>query len=283
MSVTIPPEFTAITEDKQLHKRILREGKGEIPPTGAEVKVHYVGTLFPSGEQFDTSRGRKEPFTFSLGDGSVIKGWEEGVATMRVGELAEFIIAPEYAYGERGSPPKIPANATLKFEIELLDFAQSFDNNPDRIKAAKKYKDQGNAAFKEGDWEGARNAYQKAIDQLDDIWEETDEEKPVILETRVAVLSNMAAVHLKREEYKAAVKSAKEATSRDPKHAKSYYRLAQAQLALGEFDAATEAAQKGLELVPNDPAFKAVLVNIRKQRSDYERKEKAMYANMFQH
>merc|ERR1719456_1417483 len=90
------------------------------PKKGDEVSVHYVGTLESDGSEFDSSRGRGEPFVFTLGRGQVIKGWDLGVATMKKGEKANFTLAPEFAYGEAGSPPKIPENATLKFEVELL-------------------------------------------------------------------------------------------------------------------------------------------------------------------
>ncbi len=74
------------------------------------------------GSVFDSSLDKESPFEFTLGEGSVIKGWDIGVASMKKGEKSEFTLGPKYAYGEAGSPPKIPKNATLVFEIELLDF-----------------------------------------------------------------------------------------------------------------------------------------------------------------
>ena len=90
------------------------------PPLLLQVIVHYTGTL-QDGTQFDSSRGRGE-FKFPLGQGQVIKGWDEGVKTMKKGERAIFTLSSEYAYGEAGSPPKIPQNATLIFDIELLSW-----------------------------------------------------------------------------------------------------------------------------------------------------------------
>uniref|UniRef100_A0A8C7YD59 peptidylprolyl isomerase n=1 Tax=Oryzias sinensis TaxID=183150 RepID=A0A8C7YD59_9TELE len=121
---TIPLEGEDITPKKDggVLKVIKREGTGtEFPMTGDKVFVHYVGTLL-DGTHFDSSRDRGEKFSFELGKGQVIKAWDIGVATMKVGELCQLVCKPEYAYGSAGSPPKIPPNATLVFEVELFDF-----------------------------------------------------------------------------------------------------------------------------------------------------------------
>ncbi|XP_022051004.1 peptidyl-prolyl cis-trans isomerase FKBP1A-like [Acanthochromis polyacanthus] len=102
---------------------VLRPGDGHnYPKKGQTVTVHYVGTL-TNGKKFDSSRDRGDPFEFKLGEGQVIRGWDEGVARMSRGELAKLTCSPDYAYGARGYPPIIPANATLVFEVELLSFA----------------------------------------------------------------------------------------------------------------------------------------------------------------
>lgn len=121
---TIPMEGEDITSKKDggVLKLVKREGTGtELPMIGDKVFVHYVGTLL-DGTHFDSSRDRGEKFSFELGKGQVIKAWDIGVATMKVGELCQLICKPEYAYGSAGSPPKIPPNATLVFEVELFEF-----------------------------------------------------------------------------------------------------------------------------------------------------------------
>lgn len=111
--------YTYMEEVTEFKKEIITEGTGEVAKAGDTVEVHYTGTL-RDGSTFDSSRDRGTPFSFPLGAGMVIKGWDQGVAGMRVGEKAKLTIPPSLGYGERGYPPVIPANATLVFEVELL-------------------------------------------------------------------------------------------------------------------------------------------------------------------
>jgi peptidylprolyl isomerase len=104
---------------KQLVTKDLEEGSGAEAKAGDEITVQYVGVNYKTGKEFDSSWSRNEPFTFTLGEGFVIPGWEEGFEGMKVGGRRELVIPPELGYGSTGSPPAIPPNETLVFVVDL--------------------------------------------------------------------------------------------------------------------------------------------------------------------
>jgi peptidylprolyl isomerase len=105
---------------KKLETKELRQGDGAEAKSGDYVTVHYVGVGYDSKEQFDASWDRNEPFSFTLGAGEVIPGWDQGIAGMKVGGQRELTIPPNLAYGPAGSPPAIGKNETLIFVVDLL-------------------------------------------------------------------------------------------------------------------------------------------------------------------
>lgn len=113
-------DFT--TTESGLKYKITKEGDGAIPTSGQQVKAHYTGWLdgFDSIRKFDSSRDRGRPFTFKVGAGQVIRGWDEAFLSMKVGERRQIILPPRLGYGDRGAGGIIPGGATLYFDVELL-------------------------------------------------------------------------------------------------------------------------------------------------------------------
>lgn len=125
-----PATSESVEIEPGLTMRVLNEGSGETAGPGQTAVVHYTGWLYDEaapdnrGQKFDSSVDRGQYFEFPLGAGAVIAGWDRGVAGMQVGEVRELTIAPDLAYGERGSGSVIPPGATLVFEVELADVVE---------------------------------------------------------------------------------------------------------------------------------------------------------------
>jgi FKBP-type peptidyl-prolyl cis-trans isomerase len=112
--------MSTITTPSGLQYQEVRVGSGVTARAGQDVAVHYTGWLL-DGSKFDSSHDRGQPFTFGLGRGQVIAGWDEGVEGMQIGGLRKLTIPPQLGYGEFGAGGVIPPNATLVFEVELID------------------------------------------------------------------------------------------------------------------------------------------------------------------
>lgn len=307
----------SLEQDGGLLKKILVEGDGEDrPPSGSKVSVHYVGTLHEDGSKFDSSRDRGSEFQFSVGVGQVIKGWDVGICTMKRGEKAILRARSDYAYGDSGSPPKIPEKATLDFEVELFSWREQvkepFEMTPEeRSEFAMKQKELGNKAFAAMDWAGAVLAYDEGQRYIthgqgsagggqghghshshghgtcnhDHGGDDSDDEAPPLNDEdkklAVALLSNCAMARLKVGDPDLARFDCTKALEFDPANIKALFRRATAKLAVGDHDGATDDAAKMLEVDPENKDAERLKKRVEAEKKQAKQREKAMCSKMF--
>jgi len=270
-----------LTGDGGVIKTIIKHGQGPLVPKGAKPEVHYVGTL-EDGTKFDSSRDRGNYFTFELGAGRVIKAWDLGIATMKVGEVCNLKCRGDYAYGESGSPPTIPANATLNFEVELFGWEDPEpDTTQEKIAAAAKRKEEGNALFKQGKYAEASKKYNKVLDYFKHSYGITEEEKKPVDEVKLASLLNLAACQVKLKENSDAVLSCHKALDIDNHNVKALFRRAQAYGQNSEFDLAKADLLEAIKLSPNSKEIRDELETLKKNMASSREKEKALFSKMF--
>ncbi|XP_048751940.2 inactive peptidyl-prolyl cis-trans isomerase FKBP6-like isoform X2 [Ostrea edulis] len=179
-------------KDGMVYKKILTQGSGNVVPEEAIVRIHYNGYLEYGDEPFDSTRLRNHPYKVKLQTGGLIVGLNLAVSTMRVGELARIIIRPQYAFGEMGTPPRIPKDATVMYEVELMNFVEhggvdeiellseeerqqiSFD---DLLKACKAYRQEAKLQFDSSSYKRAVGLYRKAVMMLEKAHLKNEEEE----------------------------------------------------------------------------------------------------------
>eukprot|EP00455_Lapot_gusevi_P049740 TRINITY_DN7109_c0_g1_i6.p1 TRINITY_DN7109_c0_g1~~TRINITY_DN7109_c0_g1_i6.p1 ORF type:complete len:347 (+),score=160.74 TRINITY_DN7109_c0_g1_i6:106-1146(+) len=260
-----------VSENKKggVYKKILIEGSGDEHPTyGAEVKVHYTGTLL-DGTKFDSSVDRNEPFTFEIGKGRVIKGWDQGVKVMKRGEKAILTIRPDFGYGKNGSG-KIPPNAWLRFEVQLLDWEEPSWKLTKEQKLAKANdkKEKANNFFRQQQFQAALDLYQSGRNMLDSIYGAQGEEEKQLNQLKSVFHLNMAACCLKLRQFPKVVENCNKVLEQDPNNQKALFRRGQANIDLDEWDSARSDLQRALDLLRADPNVKeAELTTVRREQT----------------
>ncbi|KAG9508407.1 Peptidyl-prolyl cis-trans isomerase FKBP4, partial [Fragariocoptes setiger] len=292
------------------NKKIIREGEGdEHPEDGHEVSVHYVGK-FLDGQEFDSSRSRGTPFSFTLGEGSVIKGWDLALRTMRRNETASFEIPPEYAYGEAGSPPTIPPNSTLVFEIELLDWVydDSSKERPiyqmsmaERRDKCEDIKNRGATYFSQGKYDLAIKQYRNImklagiselredgdvvnLDSAEGMPPENETQKrdrEALRQMMLAGHLNLALCYLKLGNHQECIQNCNDALKFDSNNVKALFRKGKSYFTVNEYETALPLFEKVLELDPNNVEAKNQIAACRQALKAYHEKEKNMYKNLF--
>jgi peptidylprolyl isomerase len=249
----------------------------------------YSGTLSSDGSKFDSSRDRGKTFKFTIGQGMVIKGWDEGFASMKVGEHAVLKVRSDYGYGDSGSPPKIPAKAELLFDVELLGFKEKpkerWEMSPEeRIAYATKIKEEGTAFFKTKTFDKATAKYEEAalfaVDEDctgDDV---PEDERPLY----ISCWSNAAMCYIKLKEWADAIRACNhvlEIESEQKSNIKALYRRGLARIHLGLHKEAKADLMEAYGIDKANKDVRKALAQLKEAVAEAKKKEKAAFGGMF--
>lgn len=284
----------SIAQDGGVKKRILQEAPEDAsgpPPKGFEVTAHYTGTLASDGTKFDSSVDRGKPFKFTIGQGQVIKGWDEGFASMKVGEKALLVINADYGYGARGSPPKIPGGATLHFEVELLGFEEKVKekyqmDKEERLAMSEKLKAAGTEFFKKSLFAEAASKYESAASYALEGAEDIDDEPPEDDERAlfISCWSNTAMCLIKLNKWVDAIHACNKVLALDVEaktNTKALYRRGLARIHTGDLAEAKTDLMAAYELDKTNIDIRKAMVLLKEQIAEAKKKEKAAFGGLF--
>eukprot|EP00814_Leptocylindrus_danicus_P003884 CAMPEP_0116033784 /NCGR_PEP_ID=MMETSP0321-20121206/19203_1 /TAXON_ID=163516 /ORGANISM="Leptocylindrus danicus var. danicus, Strain B650" /LENGTH=478 /DNA_ID=CAMNT_0003509941 /DNA_START=97 /DNA_END=1533 /DNA_ORIENTATION=- len=251
------------------------------PPKGSVVTAHYTGTLASDGSKFDSSVDRGRPFEFTIGQGQVIRGWDEGFASMKIGEKAVLTINSDYGYGDRGSPPKIPGGATLLFEVELLGFKEKerekWEMSPEeQVETATKLKEEGTGLFMKKQFAAAATLYSKAAGYL----EEEDETEPLPDDRKSLFVScngNAAMCYMKLSEWSTAISICSKILTVDDQNLKALYRRGSSRLHCGLLKEAKVDLMAAYKIDSSNKDVRRDLQKLKTALADAKAKEKKAF------
>lgn len=281
---------SSVTDDKKVMKKILKEGEGyERPNEGAVVRMKLIGKLQDGTVFIKKGHGNDESlFEFKTDEEQVIDGLDRAVTTMKKGEVAVVTISPEYAFGSSGSQQElamVPSNSSVLYEVELVSFdkeKESWDmNTQEKIEAAGKKKEEGNALFKAGKYQRASKRYEKAAKYIDYDTSFSEDEKKQSKALKISCNLNNAACKLKLKDYKQAEKLCTKVLELESTNVKALYRRAQAYMNLADLELAEFDIKKALEIDPDNREVKLEYKALKEKVKEYNKKDAKFYGNMF--
>mmetsp|Transcript_42235 Transcript_42235/g.89823 ORF Transcript_42235/g.89823 Transcript_42235/m.89823 type:complete len:485 (+) Transcript_42235:75-1529(+) len=286
------PIDVSVAQDGGIMKTIIEaasDGAAGPPFKGAEVTAHYTGTLASDGSKFDSSRDRGTPFKFTIGQGQVIKGWDEGFASMKVGEKAKLAIRSDYGYGSQSMGAKIPANSDLNFDVELLGFQEKEkDKNEmspeERKEKASKLKEEGTKEFMSGNHSIAAELYKKAAELVDD----DEDDEPLPDEERdiyVKCWGNAAMCYVKGKEWADVIYCCNKVLDKVPEEKKTnikvLYRLGLAKMHTGELSVAKTNLMAAYKIDNKNKDVRKAIQELKAKNAEAKKKEKAQFGGIF--
>jgi FK506-binding protein 6 len=266
-----------LTDEGGVFKRVAKGGVGNAIPEGSTVRIHYNGYLEYSDEPYDSTRLRNKPLTLHLGTGGAIPGLEIGVSTMKKGELAHILVKPEYAFGKMGCPPRIPPEATILFEVEVLSFhdqqaAEGYEAMPkekkekldlkELIDVANSERESGNDYFQRNIFGKAAQCYTKGIGVLETARLKDEEEEREWSDALMKLHLNMALCALRQKKPKLCIVHCRRALELDQHNVKAVFRLGQAYSIMGEWECSKRHLLRAAKLAPKNLEIRQELANL---------------------
>ncbi|CAH1388733.1 unnamed protein product [Nezara viridula] len=293
-------KMTNVVDDGDIKKMVLRSGRGEVIPSDAVVYFHYKCHLEMQDVPFDSSYERNKPLRIQMGIGALYPGFEYSLLSMKLNERSIFLVSPKYGFGEMGCPPRIPPNATLLLEIELLKI---FDSNEiNAIDAPLEEKDSFSKVFSrakeylaiannhhvKGELIPAINKFKKAENILLSCKMCSDEEENLCRKLLFKIYLNMCVCYNnpKLNSPERVCIAAREALYIYPEKArqsaKLYFHMGKAQLTFQDFDRASNHFKKALSIEPNNKDIKEFITEVERKRQKYLQHERLSYQKVFQ-
>ncbi|GCC29826.1 hypothetical protein chiPu_0008268 [Chiloscyllium punctatum] len=285
-----------VTGDGGVLKEILRRGSGSVIPPTASVSVHYSAYSEYTDKPFDSNLQKDVPRFMKLGRDITLLGMELAIQTMRKGEFARFLFKPQYAYGQMGCPPRIPANATVMFELEILHVVDTLESDEyfmlsqeeqitypveKLLKVASTEREFGNYFFQQQRYEDAKDQYKKALSVFAHCHETGEEQTQAIHSSKLLLYLNLSLASLKLNAPRRALVYGERALGIDSKNRKALFRCGQACILLLEYDKAKDFLLRAQKLEPFNPDVNRALVKLDRCYREWSLKEKEMCTRMF--
>ncbi|XP_069767847.1 inactive peptidyl-prolyl cis-trans isomerase FKBP6 isoform X2 [Narcine bancroftii] len=285
-----------VTGDGGVLKEVLRPGLGNVIPSTATVSVHYSAYSEYTDKPFDSNVQRNMPRFLKVSEDITLLGMQRAILTMRKGEFSRFLFKPQYAYGKMGCPPRIPENATVLFEMEVLDFLDTLESDEyfslsqaeqinyplDKLlKVANTEREFGNHFFHKKQYEDAKDQYKKALSVFAHHQPVDEDEIQKIHSSKLLLFLNLSLMCLKLNAPSRALVYGEKALQIESKHPKALFRCGQACILLLEYDKAKDFLVKAQKLEPFNPDINCALVKLNSCYREWNLKEKEMCSRMF--
>lgn len=286
-----------LTDDGGVKKKVKRSGVGSVVGDRGRVRVHYSAFLDGVDETFDSTRMRAKPLSINLGQGQLIGGLELAIASMKKDEISRVLVTCDYAYGKLGCPPRIPAEATILYEVELLGFEPesalgNYEDLSEQDRSALPFSkirnigvelnSEGNLLFTQGSYIQAVKKYVRAVKVVENArFKNQEQEEDLYDNVLFKAYHNMAQSYLKVGRYGKAIWCSKKVLERKPDHVKSLYICGKSMRHCADFKQARSYLMRAHKLAPNSKDIMNEMKRLGEREQECREAEELMCERMF--